>query len=256
MQSYLERYSEPEVTLLANFPFSYQHVVCVPAFAENADFLNSLTTNVSAAYALVIVVVNAHTKADNQKIEQTQTLASTLRNSFQLKKVFADNILLVDGPGNMDILLVERCNTDNLIPEAKGVGLARKIACDLACHLIHENKITNPWIHSTDADASLPADYFNGANLLDPQTDSAGIYPFLHTISEDPGILQAQNLYDLSLRYYVDGLSWAGSDSAFHTVGSTLVVNSRHYAQVRGFPQKNAGEDFYLLNKLGKTGNR
>ncbi|MDG2175620.1 MAG: hypothetical protein P8M72_05760 [Gammaproteobacteria bacterium] len=255
MQSYLESYAEPETALLVKFSYNYQHVVCIPAFAENADFLNWLTKNVSTAYALVIVVVNAHTKADSHQIEQTRTLASNLRGSFQLKRLFADNILLLDGPGNMDILLVERCNAGNLISEAKGVGLARKIACDLACHLIYENKITNPWIHSTDADASLPADYFNGVNLLDPQTDSAGIYPFLHTISEDPGILQAQNLYDLSLRYYVDGLSWAGSDSAFHTVGSTLVVNSRHYAQVRGFPQKNAGEDFYLLSKLAKTGN-
>ena len=61
-------------------------------------------------------------------------------------------------------------------------------------------------------------------------------------------------LYEYSLRYYVAGLSYAGSPYAFHTIGSTLAVNAVHYARVRGFPRRQAGEDFYLLNKLAKVG--
>jgi hypothetical protein len=33
-----------------------------------------------------------------------------------------------------------------------------------------------------------------------------------------------------------------------------MAVNPLHYARVRGFPRRNAAEDFYLLNKLAKTG--
>jgi len=61
-------------------------------------------------------------------------------------------------------------------------------------------------------------------------------------------------LYELSLRYYVAGLKYAGSPYAFNTIGSTMAVNAFHYAKVRGFPKREAGEDFYLLNKLAKVG--
>jgi hypothetical protein len=61
-------------------------------------------------------------------------------------------------------------------------------------------------------------------------------------------------LYEYSLHYYVAGLRWADSNYAYHTIGSTLAINYRHYCQVRGFPQRPAAEDFYLLNKLRKTG--
>jgi len=49
-------------------------------------------------------------------------------------------------------------------------------------------------------------------------------------------------------------LGFAGSPYAFHTIGSTMAVNAPHYARVRGFPRRQAGEDFYLLNKLAKVG--
>jgi len=60
--------------------------------------------------------------------------------------------------------------------------------------------------------------------------------------------------YEVFLRYYVLGLADAGSPYAFHTLGSTLAVHALAYAKVRGFPRRDAGEDFYLLNKLAKVG--
>jgi hypothetical protein len=33
-----------------------------------------------------------------------------------------------------------------------------------------------------------------------------------------------------------------------------MAVSADHYAKVRGFPKREAGEDFYLLNKLAKVG--
>ena len=64
----------------------------------------------------------------------------------------------------------------------------------------------------------------------------------------------ATHLYELSLRYYVAGMKFADSPYAFHTIGSTMAVSAIHYAKVRGFPKREAGEDFYLLNKLAKVG--
>jgi len=255
MQKYIDRYAEEEVRQCSNLPRVYDNVLCIPAFAEDQQFLNSVLQEQLEGRILAIVVLNSSANAEPVKVQQTQSMATYLKINYQEINCISDTAHLLEGTEHWDILMIERCQPGFFLEEKAGVGLARKIACDIACALIDNGKVSSPWIHSTDADASLPADYFQAVNLLDPQTDSAGIYPFQHTASNDLRILEAQNLYDLSLRYYVDGLTWADSDWAFHTIGSTLVVNARHYAQVRGFPKRKAGEDFYLLSKLGKTGN-
>jgi hypothetical protein len=69
-----------------------------------------------------------------------------------------------------------------------------------------------------------------------------------------PEQTQACHRYELRLHHYVFGLAWAGSPYAFHTLGSCISIHAQHYAQVGGFPRRNGAEDFYLLNKLAKTG--
>ena len=70
-----------------------------------------------------------------------------------------------------------------------------------------------------------------------------------------PEILnRAINDYHKYLHYYVEGLSKANSPYAHHTVGSTMSFDFDAYAKVRGYPKREAGEDFYLLNKLSKLG--
>jgi len=44
------------------------------------------------------------------------------------------------------------------------------------------------------------------------------------------------------------------SPYAFHTLGSATAVAAGAYAAVRGYPKRDAAEDFYLLNKLAKIG--
>lgn len=55
-------------------------------------------------------------------------------------------------------------------------------------------------------------------------------------------------------RYYVLGLKWAGSPYAHHSIGSLISVTTHAYATVRGVPKRQAGEDFYLLDKVRKIG--
>lgn len=257
MQKYLAGYAEAESGRIDSFPLTYRHVLCIPVFAERVDFLGRVTASIQADNALLVLVLNAPLHAPTAMPEQlarTRASLNTLKASYRAKCQLAANISLLDGPGNTDILLVDRCSPDHLLDSNGGVGLARKIACDMACALINQGKISSPWIHTTDADASLPENYFQAMEGIDRHKTSAGIYPFRHTPNRNLRIQQAQSLYDSSLDYYVAGLAWAGSPWAWHTVGSTLVINSNHYAQARGFPKRQAGEDFYLLNKVAKTG--
>ena len=82
------------------------------------------------------------------------------------------------------------------------------------------------------------------------------MFAFQHQQSADnAGLDTAAAMYDCSLRYYVLGLRWANSLWGYHTIGSTLMIHGLSYAETRGFPIREAGEDFYLLNKIAKTAN-
>jgi hypothetical protein len=60
------------------------------------------------------------------------------------------------------------------------------------------------------------------------------------------GIIQ----YELHLRYYVEGLRFAGHPHAYHTVGSAFGVRAGIYAAQGGMNRRKAGEDFYFLQKI------
>jgi hypothetical protein len=132
--------------------------------------------------------------------------------------------------------------------------LARKLGADIGLRLYAGGRLKSPFLHSTDADVELPADYFDRPELVRSPRASALLYPFTHRPEDDPALARAIALYEISLRYYVLGLAYAGSPYAYHTIGSTLAVDAAAYAKVRGFPKRTAGEDFYLLSKLAKVG--
>ncbi|MDC0598724.1 hypothetical protein OAP18_02655 [Gammaproteobacteria bacterium] len=254
---YLQHYAEAETILAGKIRFQYQHVLVIPAFNEPDNFLARVSALQTSCSVLVILILNApDTLDDSGKIANTQRLGLQLKENYPVlnKLTSTVHLLELDKLSCQHLLLVERCHTRQFIPVKEGVGLARKIACDLACQLINTQKITSPWIHTSDADVSLPSKYFSAADSLDPHKVAAALYPFKHNSNPDTRLNLCQQLYELSLYYYVEGLAWAGSPYAFHTIGSTLLINHTSYALARGFPKRAAGEDFYLLNKLAKTG--
>ncbi len=135
------------------------------------------------------------------------------------------------------------------------MGLARKIGNDFALQLHAAGRVGSPWIHNTDADTLLANDYFDQTEPVPAEGNAAALYFFEHRFSdEDENLALAARLYEISLRYYVLGLAWAGSPYAYQAMGSCIAIRPEAYAAVRGFPRKNAAEDFYVLDKLAKAG--
>jgi len=214
----------------------------------------------------MILVINETVSASHEASLSNQALAEVVFARFELQwqsgKQFPgfELSLLRDPLLSRDVLLVDRFSEAYKLPTKGGVGHARKVGVDLAASLIHRRRIRSPWIHCTDADVQLPETYFScskpGSNIS--SKTAALIYPFHHLDDQGSGrnreVILATQLYELSLRYYVAGMKFAGSPYAFHTIGSTMAVSAIHYARVRGFPKRAAGEDFYLLNKLAKVG--
>jgi hypothetical protein len=234
IDQYLARHAQPEVALERTIERTYDNVIVVPAYDERSDFVDDLDAATRDHACLVIVVVNATDDAPGDAHAANSALLAALT-------------------AVPDILAVDRASSGCRLPAKQGVGLARRIGCDVALALSASGKLLSPWIHMTDADAVLPVGYFAATREV-PGDVVALTYPFEHVAPEDPALATAAAAYDDWLRYYVLGLRSAGSPYAFHSIGSTIAVRADAYAAVRGVPLREAGEDFYFLNKLAKLG--
>lgn len=255
---YLRTYAEPEVHCLPEISTTYDHCLVIPAFNEEWRNLLQVWQNLRERY-LVILVVNSPEPdhaASLQLLKDVKsrstienTIEDNIENSHETPPDHAAQGRCSYLRGEPDILLVDRASQGNTIDSRHGVGLARKIGADIALRLIADRVILSKRISVTDADAVLPADYLQFK--LKPG-DAALCFPFRHLTGSGSDL--PTRLYDISLLYYACGLDWAGSAYAYTSLGSTIAISSDHYAMVRGFPRRSAAEDFYLLNKLAKTG--
>jgi len=247
---YRERYAEPESGLALLCPGPFDLVVVVPVCAESAAFVDGYRAAARAAgRLLVIAVLNGRVGADASVHVSNADCFRGLSTRFSLRQLGRGGWLGRDA--SMSVLVVDRFTTDRRMPSRQGVGLARKIGADIALELIASGQVRHPFIAMMDADATLPEDYFGRIAELEAGC-SAAVFPFWHDPSGERDVDRATALYEIRLRYLQRGLHWANSPYAFHAMGSTIVVHALCYAQVRGVPVRQAGEDFYLLGKLSK----
>ncbi|MFT5294527.1 MAG: hypothetical protein ACI9YH_000533 [Colwellia sp.] len=276
---YFTRYAESEVDVLMQYEsllpddFFVENVLVIPAYQETSAFIERfLVSSLSNDPVLMVVVINEPIVVpiaellieapSKTVVDHSESILSQSYNMQQALHCYSiscgsvdwqyENLTLVKVDHNeVWLLVIDRFT--QAIDKEQGVGLARKIGADLSAYLISINRIKQQWICSSDADASLPDDYFS-ALLSRHKKTVVCCFNFMHS-SDDESVHQANFLYETALRYYVAGLKYASSPYAFFTIGSTLAFKVEVYVQARGFPKRSAGEDFYLLNKLAKLGN-
>jgi hypothetical protein len=140
-----------------------------------------------------------------------------------------------------------------------GVGLARKTGMDEAVRRF--SCIDNPEgvIVNLDADCLVEKNYFVSIYndlLIRKERAACSIY-FEHPVSGNDfpeAVYRSITLYELHLRYYFQGLSYSGFPYVFHTVGSAIAVKALHYIKAGGMNRRQAGEDFYFIQKLVPAG--
>jgi glycosyltransferase involved in cell wall biosynthesis len=136
-----------------------------------------------------------------------------------------------------------------------GVGLARKTGMDEAVRRFNDIEKPDGVILSLDADCTVEKNYFQAVanELLYKKDRTACSVYFEHPLSgkefvED--LYKYITLYELHLRYYCRGLAYSHFPYAFHTVGSAMAVKAMVYIMEGGMNRKQAGEDFYFIQKL------
>ncbi|RLD90198.1 MAG: hypothetical protein DRJ29_15775, partial [Bacteroidetes bacterium] len=176
------------------------------------------------------------------------------------------------------------CLDHSFVKKEAGVGTARKILMDEATRRFNVLERPEGIIASTDADAVVQPNYLealvnhfresesgsgpdgcsirfehplaadsgadSGADSeVDPGADSGAEEQF------SPAVYEAIAQYELHLRYYLQLVRSTGYPYAYQTVGSSFAVRADIYCKEGGMNRRQAGEDFYFIQKVAQRGN-
>ena len=268
IDTYLQNYSVGEKwELIANDIDNISQVVVIPAYAEK-DMLFSTLASIaenppsSLEYSFIMCVINnaddslSAVKENNlQTIEYLDALIKkkSLRRINAEKKLYP--LLVNVSDARLKLGYINASSDGYAIPQnTGGVGMARKIGMDMALRLMKENSTPRNLIISLDADTQVQENYLSAINNYFTPGVRTAILAYEHQMPLDYKEQSAICCYEIFLRYWVLGLEYAKSPWAFHSIGSTIVTSTEAYLGVRGMNKRKAGEDFYFLSKLAKTG--
>lgn len=221
----------------------FQKIIVVPSIAESnnlPDFIHSLELNddLELLNTLLLIVANNSVSSSKEVKDDNQKTLAYLR----------------DLKSKVNISIIDACSTGKEMDDKNGgVGLARKIGMDLALTKFDYNSLNKKILICTDADCVVDSNYLSEISKeFNRNNYEAAVVNFAHDISGDDEETKAIICYEIFLRYYVLGLTFANSDYAFHTVGSTMICTPEAYVRVEGMNKRKAAEDFYFLEKLNK----
>ena len=220
--------------------------VVIPALAECSHLfatLASLAANPPELLDRFLVLVVVNHRAD--------AAAADKSDNFSLLRRLATG----DGvPPTLNLAWVDAASPGRELPvKGGGVGLARKIGCDLALSRLAFSG-PPPVLVSLDADTLVEPTYLDAIlNHFRTARDGGAVIPFHHQPGRTPAEEAAIRHYELFLRHYVHGLWLAGSPYAYHSIGSALACRADAYVKAGGMNRRPAGEDFYFLQQLVKT---
>jgi hypothetical protein len=223
-------------------------IVVVPAYNEPG--INKLLDSLAKCSAPecnveVIIVINAPYDADRESLENNRI---TFNNIESWKK-----------ENNKCFFRLFAFMIGHPPVSGWGVGLARKTGMDEAIRRFDTIKKSDGVILNLDADCTVDRNYFLEVyNELLKKTDhnACSIY-FEHPLSGTnypETIFNYITLYELHLRYYFQALAYSGFPYVFHTVGSAIAVKALPYIKAGGMNRRQAGEDFYFIQKLVPAG--
>jgi cellulose synthase/poly-beta-1,6-N-acetylglucosamine synthase-like glycosyltransferase len=246
--TYLAKHLFAPIQIMDEVATDLEMVIVIPCYNE-PDILGVLS-NLMACKPIegsieIIVVINSSEREEDDVLHFN---ANTFWEIEQWKK---DN--LKEG------FKVFVLNFQGLPHKVAGVGLARKLGMDEAVKRLEDAGNPNGIIVNLDADCRVRDDYLIAVSthfIHYPKSNAASIY-FEHPLNGDlsNAEYEAVKKYELYMRYYVQGLRYAGYPYAYQTVGSSMVVRSLAYQQMGGMNKRKAGEDFYFLQKLMLAGN-
>ncbi|MCQ2973868.1 MAG: glycosyltransferase family 2 protein [Bacteroidales bacterium] len=219
-------------------------IVVIPSYNEPniAPSLLALLKCKPTQYPVeVIVVVNSPENASEEVLNQNQSTIETV-NTISSQNTRRD----------IKIYCIHR---PNLPKKHAGVGFARKIGMDEAVRRFDQIENKSGIIVNFDADSLCNYEYLYQIEqyfIKNPKKEAISIY-FEHPLEGEEypqENYKAIAKYELYLRYYLQAQKYSKFPFAYHTIGSAFAVKAYVYTAEGGMNRRQAGEDFYFLQKI------
>ncbi|MBQ5424987.1 MAG: hypothetical protein IIU33_07150, partial [Bacteroidales bacterium] len=218
-------------------------IVVIPCYDD--DFIFTTLRSLDSAdrppcSVEVIVVVNSAEDTDVAVVETNRRIYASLCEKKDSYRNFALLPYIIEGVPH----------------KIAGVGNARKVGMDEAVWRFATIENPRGVIVSLDADCLVAEDYFTeiySRFYCAKDHPNACTLQFRHNFDEKLYSKQeivACRRYEMYLRYFRLAQKVAGIPQCLHTIGSCLAVTAETYALMGGMARRQAGEDFYFLQKL------
>lgn len=165
----------------------------------------------------------------------------------------AVSIAFLQSVENLPITIIDRSSRGHGWPTKRhGVGYARKELFDTILQTAADNEI----IVSLDGDTAFGKNYLAsiaGQFAHNPHLSAIAVpyyHPLQHNATTDRSLLR----YEIYMRHYLVKMLQIGNPYAFTALGSAMAFTVGAYKRCGGITPLQGGEDFYLLQKLCKTG--
>lgn len=165
----------------------------------------------------------------------------------------ADSIVFLQSAENLLITIIDRSSRGHGWPTKRhGVGYARKALFDRILQTAPNDDI----IVSLDGDTDFGEDYFASVveHFAQNPDLSAIAVPYYHPLSGNETTDRSLLRYEIYMRHYLINMLQIGNPYAFTALGSAMAFTAGAYRRCGGITPLQGGEDFYLLQKLCKTG--
>jgi hypothetical protein len=110
--------------------------------------------------------------------------------------------------------------------------------------------MSEKFIFSLDSDCTVSENYFSAVEILEIKNADFGVLSFAHKFPEKKEIKKAGILWEIFLRYWRDSLRVFSYKNAFYPIGSLFLFRATPYIVSMGMNIRQAGEDFYFLQKI------
>lgn len=223
-------------------------IIVVPAFNEPAItiLLDSLDACEEPDCRVeLIIIINAPHDAGEESLEN---------NKICLQRILAWK---QDNPSSFFRLYSFDAGKPSL--EGWGVGLARKTGMDEALRRFSFTGNPDGVIVSLDADCTVDKNYLVSiySEFYRRKDRKACSIRFEHPLmgNEFPEeYYRSAAMYELHMRYFYQAVRYSGFPYAYHTIGSAFAFRASSYLKAGGMNRRQAGEDFYLIQKLISQG--
>lgn len=178
-------------------------------------------------------------RSDPEKANICENNAKTIKI---LKKILELNIIVLD----------RSSSGLGWKGKQKGVGYARKELFEAVDQTADDEDI----VISLDADIRIRPDFVQSVKkqLVNHKKALLLTNPYYHELTGNDAHDRSILRYELYMRYYLINLLRIGSPYAFSALGSAISFRMKGYRKISGITPKEAGEDFYFVNRMKKAG--